>query len=153
MSHVSAARTENWNLRALFIAPLVLPILVVAVQLFVVDGAIDPYRWSVMGVLWELSILGFSYLISLIGFVVFGLPAIVILSRINRLKIWTLVVAGLAQGVLVYCLFHLLPPVVTIAHGETVVKPDFNVSLAGGFGLFGALYAAVYGIAAKIRFR
>lgn len=151
MSHASAAQRESYNrLRAFYVTPLVLLVLVVVVRIFIGD---EHYRWSVMGVFWELLFLGFFYIFLWIGFVVFLWPAIEILLRIDRLTIWTLTIAGMAQGVLLACLIEFLSPDVRTIHGETFVDPGFDFHLAGRLGLVGLLVAAFYGIVAKIRFR
>ena len=149
LSQANSAQRERSNrLRAGLITPLVVTLLVFAI-VFIRDGDSD----DVLGLLnWWLPVsIGIAYLVFLSGFVVFGLPAIAFLGRIGRLRIWTLMIAGAVQGALLgYFLFLLFGGV---GPGHTTIEPDIyrelpNIAM---LSVFGMLYAAIYGIVAKIR--
>ena len=149
MSHANSTQCDGDNrIRAGLIAPLPIPVLVFAIKIIFDYNPRELLEWPA-----ALFYFAGVYLSALIGFIVLGVPAIKILSRIGRLRIWTLMIAGMVEGALIGYSFYLLFG--GVGPGHTSIQPDIYRELPdiAMLSLFGMLVAAAFGIAAKIRFR
>jgi len=134
------------------IAPLIVPFSFLAFAVIFSNSLVDDLSWE--DLIGFVIMFGVLYIVSLVGLVVFGLPVVAILSRIGRLRIWTMMIAGAIVGAMLGWLEYSFLFDAGPGHGKP--PAEFNVysllKTAGIMGLAGFLVAAAFGVVAKIKF-
>ncbi len=137
-SSENRASRAGW---ACLLAPLSIPVGILVLAL--VSGASFSELFDSWGVLFFGSIAAVSYG----GFVIIGLPAILVLGYFGLLRIWTLAIAGSIGGAVVgYWLYH------SLGNADLPYQPD-NAFIASAltFSFLGIVVALAYGLIAGVR--
>ena len=101
----------------LFAAPLAPTILLLV---------LEPPMFSWLGVMWIVLL----YLLSLVFFALLGLPTLFVLARRGLLRLWTIMISGIAAGALI----------------PTILARQFQAFAMGLYGLGGMLAALIFWI-------